>query len=150
METEHSRWFVRLMGIVFALFCVACFKSCEDIRYQSSGKTTTARVSSISEHRSRGALTGYDVRYNFVNENTKRAVTGCTLVGSDESAKYTVGQELTIQYFGDDVFTSRIEGTGSHVWLILLVGTTVVTVAMMVILTLRVRPASGGRRPRTR
>lgn len=108
---------LKLFGIVFAVFCVSWFKSCQELKYMTVAKTCRTHVSSITRSTGRyGKHLGYKIHYNFINENTDKNVTGYTQTGRDGIDRYAEGQEVSVEYYGDEIFTSRIQGTGSVVW----------------------------------
>jgi hypothetical protein len=127
----------KLAMLAGALFMVACFKSCEDLCYRWSGKQTTATVSNIAEQHSRGGTTGYNIWYAFQNENTRKNVKGSTLVGAGEVHQYSVGQQVDIEYYGGDMFTSRIKGSGSVFWPIFFWATLAASIVGIVVMTVR-------------
>jgi hypothetical protein len=136
-ETDDTRA-LKIALVVSVPFFVSIFKSCDDMAYHMSGKTTTAVVSSIAEQRSRyGGLDGYNVWYTFVNANSNKQVTGKTLVGVNQAQEYFVGRTLDIEYRGDDLFSSRIKGSGGWFWQTFLVVWLIAAAALIIVLTVR-------------
>jgi len=105
----------KFIAFSFVLFVVAAFQSCEALRYAVSATRATAMVRDIREERGRrGRHIGYRITYGFRKDG--KAVTGYTIVGTDEAAEYAKGQEIEIDYLPGDTFSSRIAGTGSLFW----------------------------------
>ncbi len=136
---ENSDKLVMRIGmVILAVLLVACLKSCDELRYRWTGKTTRATVSSITEEHDRYLnLIGYKVWYGFFNTNSGKEVSGCTPISVDEHDNYSVGQTVQIEYIGGELFTTRIVGTGSRFWPILLLVFVVGSIAGVVVLTLR-------------
>ena len=108
--------FKLLLGI-FVLFCLSAFKSCQEVKYRTGGKACKTTVSNITESTGRrGRHVGYKIWYAFKNENTGKTVNGYTETGLDGADRYHKGQELTIEYIGTEIFSSRIQGSGSLFW----------------------------------
>jgi hypothetical protein len=136
-ETEDTRA-IKIAMVIAIPFFVSLLKSCDDVRYRMSGKSTTAVVSSITEQRSRfGNVDGYLVWYTFGNANTNKQVNGSTLVGVDRVNEYFVGQKLDIEYRGDDFFTCRIKGSGGWFWQAFFVVSSIAVVVLGIIMTVR-------------
>ncbi len=136
-DTDDTRA-IKIAMVISIPFFVSLCKSCDDLGYRISGKTTTAAVSSIAEQRSRyGLLDGYNVWYAFVNANTGKQVSGKTLVGADQAQEYFVGQTLDIEYRGGDLFSSRIKGSGGWFWQAFFVVSLVAAVTFVVVMTVR-------------
>lgn len=122
MSDDDDSAVAKIGLVLIVLWCVTCVTSCQEIKYASSGKEATASITNITEEHNRyGGLTGYRIWYSFNNKNNNKDVTGYTIVGVDNVRKYDLGQHIEIQYSGGEMFTSRIKGTGSSVWVILLV-----------------------------
>ena len=111
--------------VVFGLFILAIlslFKSCEQMKFSTSGKEATVEISHLTETRNRRmGPTGYQVWFNFVNENTGKQQSGNIQIGLDESFDFQPGQQIQIEYIGEDVtsLTTRLKGSGSTIWLVL-------------------------------
>jgi hypothetical protein len=139
---------LRLGILMFSMFCVACFKSCEEIQYRVKGKETSTTIKSIDDaYHGRGGHDGYTVRYLFHNENTGRTVKGYTDIGPGERDRYEVGQQIEIEYIGGDVHTSRIRGTSNMVWIVLLGASLMAAMLAFGVAAVRLnRMAEGARR----
>jgi hypothetical protein len=102
------------------LFVIAAFQSCQSLKYAVSSTRMTATVTSIGEERGRrGRHIGYRISYGFRNNNKR--ITGHTVVGSGEVDDYSKGQKIEIDYIGGKFLNSRIAGTGSLFWPVVLV-----------------------------
>jgi hypothetical protein len=130
------------------LFFVACFESCEEVRYRWSGRETEARVCQLVDETSYGRTTGCRVRYDFLNDNMGKQVTGFSIVSVEEGERYFVGQVIPIQYFGKELFSSRIKGQTNSVWIALLVISTVLMVSVTVVLTIKAKRENAGKAAR--
>ena len=148
-ETEDSRA-LKIAMVLAIPFFVSFFKSCDDLGYRMSGKTATALITQIVQSSSRGGDDRYQIFYTFTNANTQKSANGFTVVGADEVQAYAVGQNVTIDYRGDDVVLTRIQGTGGWFWqaffVVSLVGFTIFTVVM----TIRSGRQDRRRRPASR
>lgn len=137
MEQESISAGAKVALIFGLLFIVSAFKAWSDMRFLVSGKEATARVATITEQRSKGRLTGYNVSYDFMNENLGKNVKGISLVDIDERDAFTPGQSLDIEYYGSDLFQSRIKGRSNWIWTTLFVVSTVVFIVGMVVMTIK-------------
>jgi hypothetical protein len=136
-ETDDTRA-LKIAMVLSIPFFVSLFKSCDDLGYRMSGKTTTAVVSNIVEEHSRyGSVEGYKVWYTFVNANTGRQVSGNTLVGVSRAQDYVVGQTLDIEYRGEELFKTRIKGSGGWFWQAFLVVWLIAGVTFVIVMTVR-------------
>jgi hypothetical protein len=141
MEQESLSAGTKVAIVVGLLFLVSAFKAWEDVRFRMSGKDTTARVATITEQRNKGRLVGYNVSYDFRNENSQKNVKGISLVDVDERDNFVPGQPLEIEYYGSDLFRSRLKGRSNWVWTALFVSSFVAFVAGMVIMTIQANRA---------
>lgn len=138
-ETLHPGF--KIAGIVFILFCVSGFQSCQELKYMRSGKTVETTIDRITESTGRrGRLKGYSLWYTFVNENSNKAANGYTTVGINDVDDYTVGQAITIEYIGGTTFKSRIAGTSNYVAPTLFLVMTVLLIGSVVYI-LRMKPS---------
>jgi hypothetical protein len=122
MDQEAGLARFKFAAFSLLLFVVAGFKSCEEIRYAVGSARTTATVTDHREERGRrGRPIGVRISYGFLKDGKR--VTGHTIVGEDEVEGYGKGREIEVDYFGGEIFSSRIAGTGSLFWpAVLLVG----------------------------
>ena len=138
MDNPYPRWQVKLYGGVLVLFFLACFRSCEEIRYRIGGKTATAQVTQISQRIDRGQFVGFDVSYKFLNENVHKYLTGVHPIPIDALGKFSEGQDLQIEYIGDDsTFSTRLKGETHMFWVWTLLGSVAVVIVGGTVLTLR-------------
>lgn len=141
---------IRSLKFAIALsipFFVSFFKSCDDLGYRMSGKTTTASIAAIVREPS---SPNYQVHYSFINPNTNQEAYGCTVVGSDEVHAYSVGQNVPIEYRGDDVVLTRIQGAGGWFWQTFFVVSLIAFVVFTVVMTIRSGRQDRKRRPALR
>jgi hypothetical protein len=115
VDNDHP-YLVKFGILVGMLFFISGFKSCTDLQYRLRGKTTNGNVSKIADNTSRGRVVNSHVSYGFQNENSKKQVSHYTAVSLDDADKYTIGQIVPIEYFGDEGYDSRIVGSGSPLW----------------------------------
>lgn len=128
----------KLILVVSVLFFFSCYKSWEEMWYWLSGKESQAQVTSIAERRGKyGRLAGYTVWYDFTNENTHQRASGSDPVSIDDAADYYHGQTVQIQYYGGDMPTSRIKGTGTTFWVWFFVLSSLVMTATITMLTVQ-------------
>ena len=143
-ENEGISRSAKLLIFLFGLFCLSGIESCQEIRYRLSGKEAKATVSSISEETGKyGRTTGYKIWYDFVNEHTKRQVTGYTLVSVEKAEDYFKGQTVEIEYVGGEMFNSRLKGTSNRFWIALFGLSLLATIGFAVVMTVRSRRESG-------
>ncbi len=138
MEDESSSATFKLGIALVVLFFVSWFQSCEELRYRMSGKKATATVTNIAELVDKyGRRTG-DAKmwYEFANDNTKRRASGSVSLRADEAQDYYVGQSMPIEYIGDEMVSSRLEGRTNLVWAALFVGSLAASVGCFVVLTI--------------
>jgi len=94
-----------------ALFFAACFQSCTDLVYRVKGKTANGVVSKVTESGGRRGPT-YAVHYSFTNENRteKKRVNGNDPISEGEIADFYEGQQIPVEYYGDEMYQSRLAG----------------------------------------
>jgi len=133
----------KLLMLLFGVFCVSGIQSCQEIRYRWSGKEARATVSSIVEQHGRYGDTSYGIWYDFVNEHTRKRVSGYTPVSVAEAQGYFPGQTVEVEYVGGEMFNSRLKGTSNRFWIGLFVLSLVASIGCAVVMAMRSARESG-------
>jgi hypothetical protein len=151
MELEFNKTTVRLGVLIFGVWMVSCFMSCQELKYAWSGKEAAGTVTKVQPDQDRfGRRTGYKVWYEFQNANTNRMASGSTIIDSDEVADYAVGRQIEIEYYGDTLPPSRSKGTSNRFWVLLFFGSLAAMIGVAVYMAMKDRPAKNPKKPKKR
>ena len=98
-DEDYSSPSFKMLVFVSLVFIGAGFMSWQEFRFATVGREGPATISKIKEQRDRfGRTTGYNVYYDFFNENTKKATHHFTLISASDVDRYSEGQQVTIDY----------------------------------------------------
>ena len=116
-DEDYSSNSFRVLVFVGLLFIVAAFMSWQEFRFATVGREAPATISKIREQTDRfGTTSGYNVYYDFLNENTKKAAHHFTLISPSDVDRYSEGQQVTIDYYGEKYATTRLHGANYRGW----------------------------------
>lgn len=118
--------------VACCLAIVAGYMSLDDLRYWWWGQTTKARVSDFIAVNSRLPEEGATVWYEFVNPKNQRHIRASALVSVSARLEYPRGRDIDIEYIPGEFLKSRIRQTGSRLWPILFVVSTIATLACVI------------------
>ena len=141
MDDEGIPLLTKVAALFGVLFFGACFQSCSDLQYRLYGKQTTGIVAKVTESHGRRS-TNYEVYYDFTNLNrqAKKRVRGSDRISTSEVGDYFEGREVPVQYYGDEMFQSRIAGRNSWWAPLFLVFSFVGLVGTVIVLSISSRP----------
>jgi hypothetical protein len=116
MDEVENPMLVKVAVAFGCLFFAACIQSCTDLQYRARGQKGTGTVSKIVEQRGKYGTVSYEVYYNFANLNRqgRKSVRGTDFVSAAEVGSYFEGQQVPVEYYGDEMFQSRIAGRSSR------------------------------------
>ena len=136
MEEEGTPLLTKVAIGFGVLFFAACFQSCTDLIYRMKGKSTTGTVTKIVETGRRRGTT-YAVYYSFTNENRtqKKRVNGSNPISHTELSDFHEGQQVPVEYYGAEVYQSRLAGRSTWWAPLFLIGSCFGLIATAVILT---------------
>ena len=92
------------------------------MKFSSSGKEAIGTVSHLTETRTRRMRhTGYQVWFDFINENSGKQQRSSISISPDDFGTFIPGQQIQIEYIGEDVTSNavRLAGSGSTFWLVM-------------------------------
>src|SRR5579862_118582 len=116
-DENYSSPAFRVLVCVSLVFIVAGFMSWKEFRFATVGRQAPATISKIKEQTDRfGTTSGYNVYYDFFNENTKKATHHFTLISPSDVDRYSEGQEVTIDYYGEKYPSTRLHGASYRGW----------------------------------
>ena len=141
MEDEGTSWLTKVAVAFGILFFAACFQSCSDLVYRIKGKQANGVVTKVVESSGRRRTT-YAVYYSFTNENRteKKRVNGNDPISESELGEFYEGKEVPVEYYGDEMFQSRIAGRTSWWAPLFLIGSCVGLIGTVVVLSITSRP----------
>ncbi|MAZ67106.1 MAG: hypothetical protein CMF25_08340 [Kangiellaceae bacterium] len=110
-----------LFGLTFILFCSGVILSYQEINYLLIGKEAEAQVFTIKKQKKLvdSMEVEYVIWYRFRNDNTRRMVESYFL--TTEPDHYALGDLLQVEYFGEDIFYSRLRGDSQWLGFIIVV-----------------------------
>ena len=115
----------RICVILFILFVISLFKSCQELDYSISGIEVDAEVVLTEIEERRYGKYGHDVRqvpvvyYRFEVPDQPKRVKGEMLVSDEEFAQYQRGDVLSVTYIGDKPIINTPTQERSSFWVIL-------------------------------
>lgn len=135
-DDDYSSGSFKLLVFVGLLLCVAGFKSWQDFRFAVSGRQGKATITKIAENRDRGRTVGYKLYFNFFNENTKKSSHHFILIGVGDVDRYSEGQQIDIDYYGEKYPLTRLHGTSNRLWVYFFFGSLAILSALIAYLAI--------------
>jgi len=107
-----------IVGLGAGIFFLACFKSCDEVRYRTQGIAATAKVTNIVPSYNRFRQhTGYDVWYDYDNREDRKHFSSTKHVGVAEGELFSLGQAVEIEYLAGDLPASRFKSDRTWFWI---------------------------------
>jgi hypothetical protein len=107
-EKGIIKWTVLL---ILPLVLLGTLKSCTELNYFFQGSAVETVISKkVDTKNNRYESSGMKLTYMFLNENTKKTVEGSHILSYSNHSHYKIGSKVTIEYYGDGIFVSRIRG----------------------------------------
>lgn len=136
-DDEGMSGSMKSLIILGVLICIAGFKAWEDFRFATAGRQGTGTISKITEAQRRGRTIGYNLYFDFNNEITNKWSHSDILVDVADVDRYAAGQEIAIDYYGEQFPNTRLHGTSNRLWVYFFFGSVSLLIGVIAYLSIK-------------
>ena len=132
-DEDDGKSGITIFFIVVALFLVATFKSCSEIRLSLVGKTASGEVENVLaevDSKTREETGNYQVNFNFTAKtgDTEKVVRSDYVTTKKDAIMKSAGEKVDVLYLAGNPDISRVKGHREWFWVCIFVGMIVVIV----------------------